>query len=126
MNRSDRFPLKKVIIGVRQNGMHLAVPLEEFRPVAVANVGVGGQPLALFYDSSLDTIGAFRRTAEEQTLSFELRSGGIVDIQTETLWSSDGVGLEGPFQGVSLQRVNAFNAMWFAWYAFHPDTAVYG
>ncbi len=126
LNQSDRFRLKEVVFGVRSGGSRLAVPLGEFRSVGVDNVNVGGTPLALFHDPGLDTIGVFKKFVEGQTLSFELRGDAIVDVETETVWSAEGVGLEGPLQGTSLQRASAFNVMWFAWYAFHPDTGVYG
>lgn len=125
INRSERFHPKKIVIGVRLNGGYLAVPLAEFRSVAVDNVQVGGEPIALLYDARLDTVGAFMGSVEGSTLSFERRGDEIVDAQTESVWSADGFGVEGSYEGASLSRVTAFNVMWFAWFAFHPETEVW-
>lgn len=124
--RSDRFPAKKVVYGLRHGGASLAIPLQEFRGIQVANVTVGGDPLALLYDGTVDTIRAFGRRLEGQTLTLSAQPGRFVDAQTGTTWSAEGVALDGPFAGAALPPVNAFPVMWFAWYAFYPRTAVYG
>jgi hypothetical protein len=124
MRSSDRFPSKKVFIGLRVGEEQLAVPLEEFKSVVLSNASVGGTPLVLLYDDGLDTIRAFRREVEDEILTFALRDGRFVDEETASEWSPEGVALEGPFKGTVLEQVNAFNVMWFAWYAFYPDTKV--
>ncbi len=124
MNRSGRFPAKKVFFGVRSGGEQLAIPLAEFRSVGVRNTSMAGAPLAAVYDGSLDTIRVFRSDVEGETLTFQLINGQIQDAQTASVWSVEGVAREGPFQGVSLPQVNAYDVMWFAWFAFYPETQV--
>jgi hypothetical protein len=124
MQTSDRYPNKKVFIGLKVGEQRLAVPLAEFRSTVVRNASLGGSPLALFYDGELDTINAFRREVEGEALTFALQEGGIVDEQTASVWSPEGKALEGSFEGTALERVNTINVMWFAWYAFYPDTMV--
>lgn len=124
MNRSGLFPPKKVVVGIKVADDRLAVPLAEFRSILVRNVNLGRVPMVLLYDPDLDVIRAFRRTAEDTRLTFEVRDGKYVDRETGTVWSAEGRGLEGPLGDVSLQQVNAYNVMWFAWYAFYPDTTV--
>ncbi len=126
MHTSERFPPKKVVLGTKTGGESLAIPLEEFRSVGVDNITLGGVPLALFYESRLDTIRAFKRSVEGQDLIFASVDGAIIDGETQSVWSPEGVATEGSFAGTTLQEVNAFNSMWFGWYAFYPDTLVYG
>ncbi|MCJ2520614.1 MAG: DUF3179 domain-containing protein [Candidatus Thermoplasmatota archaeon] len=125
MSSSDLLSAKKVVFGTGVGDERLAIPLEEFRSVGVDNITLGEVPLSLFYESQLDTIRVFRRRVEAETLTFVQRQGRIVDEETESVWSPEGVAIEGPFQGSALEQVNAFNVMWFAWYAFYPDTLVY-
>lgn len=125
INRSDRFPLKKVVFGVKAGEERLAVPLEEFRSVVVDNYTLSGVPLTLLYEGQLDTLRAFRGDVEDRILTFVQRDGQILDEETESVWSPEGRAIEGTYQGTALRRVSAFNVMWFAWYAFYPDTLVY-
>ena len=59
-------------------------------------------------------------------LEFERRDGATFDSETGTLWSPDGVGLEGELAGVQLTFVTSFLTEWYGWAAFHPDTGIYG
>ncbi|MFQ5838857.1 MAG: DUF3179 domain-containing protein [Thermoplasmata archaeon] len=124
LNTSDRFPAKKVFFGLKLGTERLAIPLAEFRSVNVRNVSLASTPLVLLYDAELDTIRAFKSQVQGEALTFGLREGRIVDEETDSAWSPEGVAVEGAFQGTVLEQVNAFNVMWFAWYAFYPDTAV--
>lgn len=124
MNRSDRFHAKKVFLGVKMGGQQLAIPRAEFRSQGVRDVTLGGVPLVVFYDEGLDVLRAFRREVEGTTLGFELRDGAIVDGESGSVWSPEGVGQEGSYQGVALAPASAFTVMWFAWFAFYPDTQV--
>ncbi len=126
MRRSDRFLGKRVVFGTKVGDHRLAIPLKEFRSVGVDNVGVGGVPLTILYDGRADTLRVFRRRVEGQSLTFALRDGEVRDAQTDSRWSVEGVAVDGPFAGTALSQVNAFNVMWFAWYAFYPDTLVWG
>ncbi len=124
MNTSDRFHPKKIVFGVRSGGEQLAIPLAEFRSVGVRNTSMAGASLAAVYDARFDTIRVFRSDVEGETLTFQLINGHLQDVQTASVWSVEGVAQEGPFQGVSLPQVNAYDVMWFAWYAFYPGTQV--
>ncbi|MEE9173770.1 MAG: DUF3179 domain-containing protein [Thermoplasmata archaeon] len=126
MNRSDRFPPKKVVYGVKVGDEQLAIPAEEFHAVRVKNVALGGAPLVALQDGDLDVVRVFRREVEGSPLTFQHAGGRILDAESETLWSPEGVGLEGSFRGTALTPVSAVNVMWFAWYAFYPGTQVLG
>lgn len=48
------------------------------------------------------------------------------DLETESVWTVEGLAIEGPLAGAQLERVRQVIAYWFAWAAFHPDTEIYG
>ncbi|MFQ5908134.1 MAG: DUF3179 domain-containing protein [Thermoplasmata archaeon] len=124
LNRSDQFPPKKVFYGVKVAGEQLAIPAVEFRDVHVKNTTLGGAPVVALQDDDLDVVRAFRREVEGSPLTFQHEGGRIVDKESGTRWSPEGLGLEGSFQGTSLTPIPTINVMWFAWYAFYPGTQV--
>ncbi len=124
LNRSDQFLPKKVVYGVKAGGEQLAIPAVEFRDIHVKNITLGGTPLVALQDDDLDVVRAFGREVEGSPLTFQHTGGRIVDEESGTRWSPEGIGLEGSFQGTSLTPTPAINVMWFAWYAFYPGTQV--
>ncbi len=124
MNRSDRFPPKKVVYGVKVGEEQLAIPADEFHAVRVKNVALSGTPLVALQDGDLNVVRVFRREVEGSALTFQHAEGRITDAESGTLWSPEGVGLEGSFRGTALTPTPAVNVMWFAWYAFYPGTRV--
>ena len=60
-------------------------------------------------------------------LTFGIVDGeGLVDIETGTRWSVDGIGLSGPLAGERLAPVaDAYVAFWGAWAAFHPGSRLW-
>ncbi|MCE9683358.1 DUF3179 domain-containing protein [Halomonas alkalisoli] len=110
MERDDRFPPKTVVFGVRGPEGALAITREALRNEGVVDVTLGERRYTVIHDPGLDTGWAFHNPEE-------------VDIQPAALdFTADGV--VGP--GIdSLEAVNGFEAMWFAWAAFYPDTHLY-
>jgi len=57
------------------------------------------------------------------TTSFSVQDGQIVDDETGSTWSVEGVAIEGPRKSEQLEPVDtAYVAFWFAWSVFQPDT----
>jgi hypothetical protein len=69
--------------------------------------------------------GVYERTVGDQTLTFIVEEGRIVDEQTGTVWNVAGQGIEGPLAGETLDKVVAGDHFWFSWAAFWPDTLIY-
>ena len=67
---------------------------------------------------------AYDPRVDGQRLTFAARDGLIVDEQTGSVWNILGQAVSGPLQGTQLASVLHGNHFWFAWAAFHPDTAV--
>ncbi|MFQ5899217.1 MAG: DUF3179 domain-containing protein [Candidatus Methylomirabilia bacterium] len=122
MARDDRFPSKEVVVGVKANGAQLAILKRELRAETVASMDLGGLPLAAFYDPGLDMVRMYVRRAAATVLSFRSDGGRIVDEVTGAPWTPDGRCTEGRLAGTRLRRLAAYEVMWFAWYAFYPQT----
>jgi len=67
----------------------------------------------------------YSRQVSGRTLSFGLQEGKIVDVETGSEWDPTGRSTGGRFKGLQLMSINAYDVMWFAWYAFYPETEVY-
>ncbi len=124
MAKSDRFPPKKVVTGIKVNGCTIAVPKDEFRKKVVVNISLGGEPVAVIYDRELDAVRAFERRLGGSTLEFSFREGKLIDRDTGSEWKPDGSAIEGSMTGENLTPVTFFDVMWFGWYAFYPETRV--
>lgn len=70
--------------------------------------------------------GVFVPEAGGRTLSFEVRGGAFVDRETGSRWTLSGRAVEGPLTGERLEALPRLDTFWFAWWAYHPDTEVYG
>jgi hypothetical protein len=46
------------------------------------------------------------------------------DQETGTLWDMLGIAVSGPLTGEQLQQLPAYNAMYFAWSAYWPETSL--
>lgn len=102
---------------------------------------VGGMRLVVFYRpgalSALDeatmvesrAVGAtavFSPILDDQALTFETVPAGFRDRETGSVWNLLGHAVEGPAAGRRLRPIPHVDAFWFAWAAFHPETAVHG
>ncbi len=125
MNRSDRLPMKQVVMGIKWKGEPLAIPKDALRKVAVANTFIGGEPMAAFYDEALDTVRVYSRRMDGRVLQFERRAEAIADRETGSTWSPRGQAIKGKLLDAQLAWMNSFDVMWFAWYAFFPGTKVF-
>jgi len=69
---------------------------------------------------------AFFTNPGAQDLSFETSQGKIVDLETGSTWTIEGLAVGGPLAGTHLEPIaEAHVAFWFAWATFHPETQIW-
>jgi hypothetical protein len=112
LNTDRRLEPKRVVIGSRTPDGAVAFDKRTLRTEKLLTGDLAGSPVVAAYDRELDT-GYVFRTAEER--SFEYRDGRVVDDAGETHHPDS----------LPLERLYAFDAMWFAWSGFYPDTTLY-
>lgn len=108
MNEDDRFPPKAMFVAGRTSDAAVAFALDTLReqPRLVQDSAHG--PFTAIYDETLDTGYIFRGVSDARaTLDPHVTAG--------VSWAG----------GTALEPVNTFQAMWFAWAAFYPETAVH-
>lgn len=143
-----RYTAMTRLVGVqdRSEGEALAFPLLELRDAGVQTAMLDGEQIAAFWapgsTSALDqsqvsggvdvgTTGVFAVEAEGQMLTFrsapaDVGAGLFVDDQTGSTWNIFGTAVDGELAGTQLDQLTHIDTFWFAWIAFHPDTAVAG
>jgi hypothetical protein len=110
MSQDDRLEPKEVVIGARSPDGAIAVRKERLGEERLVEAEVGGTAYLVAYDPTLDTGYAYRNP-DGETVSVE---GGGYALGKEEYGASD----------LPLEGVNAFDAMWFAWVGFYPDTVL--
>ncbi len=123
LHEDQRFGPKEVVVGVKVGEHRLAIPREAALAKGVWNLELAGQPLVAVRDAALETIWVFGRELEDRVVSFQLEEGNALRDQDGGSWNRVGAALEGP-DGERLLTAAFYDAMWFAWYAFFPDTEV--
>ena len=121
---SSRFSAKKQVTGARVGMDSTAFVKDDLRRTMVADIMLGGHPVAAFYDTSADFVRVFSRTVNDLTYTFSFDNSQIVDKETGSVWNGEGLATSGTLVNTSLRPMNHLHVMWFGWYAFHPTTAV--
>lgn len=134
-----RFPPMTRVIGVRDNGAALAVPLDVMRQRHVLQLSIAGRPIVVWEKdgtaSALDAAsiaagrdigatGVFDARVDGRLLRFTVRGADFVDAETGSTWNVLGTAVAGPLQGRMLTPVQHVDTFWFAWAAFLPATQV--
>jgi len=108
---NDRFRDKRVVVGARTPDGAVAFLKDALREKQILGGTLAGDSLVAVYDPRLDTAYVYRNPdATSVTVADDgIRVGGETHDPDE----------------LPLERVYAFDAMWFAWYGFYPRGAVY-
>ena len=121
----DRLHSKEIIIGFNQDDIYKAYKQNDIESEIIINDTIGNTPVlltSLFSENSR----AFVRIVDDDVLDFSYADGKIFDLQTNSEWNYDGLGISGTCQGTQLERLPIEPGFWFEWVAFHPQTLVYG
>ena len=123
--RDERIHPKEIIIGIEIDNAYKAYRQNDIESENVINDFVNDEPLllvSLFSENSR----VFERTVNDKVLDFQLHENKMIDLQTNSEWNYDGVAISGPYLGTQLERIPTYPGFWFEWFAFHPNTLVYG
>ena len=120
-----RLPIGELVVGVLAGDGAAAFPANAAREHAPAQAEVGGVPVVLLGDARGQPSLAYHRALTDgRVLDFERRGGAIIDRQTGSRWTADGVAIAGPLAGVRLSFLTSFLTEWYGWAAFYPQTSI--
>ena len=112
LNPDDRYAPKRVVIGARTPEGAIAFLKDGLREKKLIEGDLAGTPHLGVYDPALDTGYVYRNSGGA---AFEFSDGEVV-AEDGTAHAPD---------SLPLRRVGAFDAMWFAWIGFYPDSSVH-
>jgi hypothetical protein len=137
----NRLPPMERIIDIHLNGKYKVYPLTKIGERRVINDTFMDQPLVIFYTSKtvsvldntkisesrqVGSVTVFDPVVDGQKLKFSRRSKGFVDKQTKSVWTITGECIAGAHKGKKIRPLIHGNHFAFAWFAFHPETQIYG
>jgi hypothetical protein len=112
LDEDDRFRPKTVIVGARPPEGPLAFRKATVNDEGVVRETVGGASFLAVFDRELDAALVYR---DDGSREFTYDDGRVTDAAGTAYAPTD----------LPLERVVAFDAMWFAWFGFYPGTVVY-
>jgi hypothetical protein len=107
----DRLDKVDIVVGVRTTSGALAFERTALHERGLLTGEIDGESLLAAYDVDLDAVYVYRNPESQE---FDYADGTVVD----------GDGTEHSPANLPLERIMAFEAMWFAWYGYYPDTGL--
>ncbi|MEF8785126.1 MAG: DUF3179 domain-containing (seleno)protein [Haloarculaceae archaeon] len=111
LREDDRHHPKTVFIGARTGDGKVAFSKDRLREESLLETDVGGVPYLAAYHDALDSAWVYRNPEDRTIVAAEE-------------WYEDSTGEQYTADSLPLEAVNAFDAMWFAWAGFYPETEV--
>ncbi|SDX91628.1 DUF3179 domain-containing (seleno)protein [Halopenitus persicus] len=108
----ERLEPKRVVIGARTTAGAFAVEKNRLRDAKLVHGDLAGTSVVATYDPNLDTGYVF---SNPDARPFDYRRGRVHGPDGGTHPPAD----------LPLERLLAFDAMWFAWRGFYPETTLY-
>jgi hypothetical protein len=118
--------------GVTEGPLFRAYPIKGLQDAGnVINDMLGTVPVAVLFNPVTVAASAVSRKIDGKTLTFEARKVegkpiAFYDKETGSRWSIEGKGEEGPLAGKTLERLDNHLSQWYGWYAYFPETTIYG
>jgi len=110
LRSDDRLPAKAVVMGARTPDGAIAFEKATLREAGVATGNVGEIEVVAVHDPVLDTAYVYRTDGA----TVEAAGAGTARVDGE----------RHPVGSLPLNSVYTFDAMWFAWVGFYPDTGL--
>ena len=130
-NRDSRLDTKDEVLVMSIGNNHKAYPLESLQRERVVNDQLGGTGVVVIASSASTDARVYHRHERVFSLSDGGTSLGglpmsLVDSDGAEWRVTDDALVNATDPSETLARVPSHVSFWFAWFAFHPDTLVYG
>ncbi len=102
-----------------------------FGKLYVVNDNVGGSDIVVWNDPNFASTAGFERVVDGRALTFSFLARDkqalplFKDAETGSIWTFDGIAVDGPLAGRRLAHLTALRVFWFAWASFYPATDLF-
>lgn len=123
-----RYPPKHTVLGIAEGDAQKAYPFSELEGNPVVNDELDGVQILIVSDIASRLAIPYYRTLDDRVLTFSLVSTEpfeMRDDETGSLWNIKGQAVSGELEGARLVQKPAYNAFWFAWIVFWPQTSIF-
>ena len=127
-NRDERLLSKDLVVGIVGGDSQRAYAHKHLTKPRVLNDAFEGSEIVVAIDLNSGSTGVFDRTVEGRTLTFVQgdEPEQMSDVETGSSWSKlSGLATGGDMQGKRLEPFPYFNAFWFGWSDYFPNTELY-
>lgn len=115
------------VIGITLGDHAKAYPFDVASEKRVINDWIGDNPILVYADPDTRGIYSYLRKANDEILTFEMREGLLVDIETGSVWEpSRGFAKEGELEEQVLLEIPYLTAFPWSWLDFNPGSEIYG
>ncbi len=127
-NRDDRLIGKDLVVGILGDESQRAYAHKHLTKARVLNDTFEGTSIVVTLDLNSGATGIFERSVQGRLLTFSHGPGPgeMTDVETGTSWSKlTGMARGGELEGMRLTPFPSFDAFWFGWSDFYPNTELY-
>ena len=124
-----RLPSKDLVVGISGQSSQKAYPHKRLAELPLLNDEFEGTNILVTLDVAARSTSVFRSNLNGMELTFSQASvpGEMTDAETGSVWRKmSGVAIAGPLKGSRLTPYPSFDAFWFAWTDFYPNTKLFG
>lgn len=115
---------KSWVVGITQKSAARAYDWNDLLRLRTINDTLAGTPIVVVVAPDSSSFYAWNRTVATMTLNFSpTPDGALQDAQTQSLWSRQGLCVEGTLKGTQLAPVQAYQEFWHSWRTFHALTS---
>jgi hypothetical protein len=116
---------KSWVLGIQNNGNARTYDWNALAKDRIIQDSMPHLPVLLLLENDTASFHAFNRTINKETLFFEKKGDAIIDLNTGSIWSYDGLCLEGKLKGTNLERIDCYQEFLHSWEFFHPKSERY-
>ena len=127
-NSDERLSIKELVLGLVGENSQRAYAHADLDSAQVVNDVFEGAEIVVVRDDASRSVGVFGRRVGDRVLTFEQGDAPdeMTDAETGSTWSKlTGVAVVGELQGERLEGYPSFNAFWFGWSDYYPDTELW-
>lgn len=131
-NDRDEMDLIDRVLTIPGESQSLVIPYRSARSERVIHEKLDGRPIVLFYTeevaSALDDqniesgreVGSINVFSTDRTFVHH-KANLFKDVETDSIWNSFGLAVEGPSKGTQLELITSVDHFWFSAYSLEED-----